>query len=169
MAVEDWMPIGMVAGSFGIHGELKVDLLTDFPERFSDLKEIHIGPDRRRFSIESSRKHNRQMLLKLAGIESPEQIDDLRGLDLQIPRSEAVALPPGHYFLEDLIGIAAFSEDGVPLGEISEVLRTGSNDVYVVGKGHDALLIPGIADAVAELDQVGRRLIVRRWVLDSAE
>lgn len=166
MPRDGWMPIGTVAGPFGVHGELKVDPLTDFPARFATLTEIHLGPEHRRYVVESSRAHNRQMLLKLAGIDTPEQGDGLRGLDLVIRREDAVQLPPGHYFLEELTGIPVFSEDGEQLGEISEVLRTGSNDVYVLDKGNDALLIPGIADAIVELDLEGRRLVVRRWVLD---
>jgi 16S rRNA processing protein RimM len=74
-------------------------------------------------------------------------------------------LPDGHYYLDDLLGIEVFTTDGHILGSITDVLRTGANDVFVVNTGRSAILIPSIKDAVSVLDLAGRRIVVEPWVL----
>jgi 16S rRNA processing protein RimM len=164
-----WMPIGRVAGAFGLRGELKVDLLTDFPERFGRLKRVYIGDERREWTVERSRRQGGRVLLKLEGIDSPEAAAKLAGFELAVPRGEAVDLPPGHYYLDDLIGARVVTVDGRDVGPLTEVLRTGSNDVYVVGHGKESILIPAIKDAVEEVDVRAGRVVVQPWVLESAE
>jgi 16S rRNA processing protein RimM len=166
---ERWMVIGTIVGSFGVHGELKVELNTDFPERFSRLETVYVGPQRLPRTVLASRRHQGRVLLRIVGVESPEQGDMLRGKELAVPRSEAMPLPAGHYYLDDLLGIEVSAVDGRRLGLISDVLRTGNNDVYVVNTGTDAILVPGIKDAVHELDLDARRLVVEPWVLDVDE
>ncbi|MGH2443678.1 MAG: ribosome maturation factor RimM, partial [Chloroflexota bacterium] len=146
-ASEDaWIVIGKVAGPFGIRGEVKIELLTDFPERFDSLESVRIGAQHLAYTIEAVRRHKRQILLKLQGIDAPEAVEALRDQELMVPRTEAMRLPHGHYFLEDLLGLQVEVAGGRMLGPITEVLRTGSNDVYIVGRGSDAILIPGIRD-----------------------
>ena len=86
--------------------------------------------------------------------------------EVSVPRSDAIALPEGHYYLADLIGIRVESTNGRALGRIADVLRTGSNDVYVVRGSAGELLVPGTQDAVAELNVPDRRLVVEAWILE---
>jgi 16S rRNA processing protein RimM len=160
------MVIGTVVGTFGVRGELKVELHTDFPDRYTGLTTVYVGPRRVPHAVVAARKHGGRVLLRLAGVDAPEQADALRGRELAVPRAEAVPLPEGYYYLDDLVGVEVSTADGRALGSISEVLRTGSNDVYVVGTGGKALLVPAIRDAVRDLDLATRRLIVEPWVLD---
>ena len=162
----DVMAIGRIVGAFGVRGEAKVELLTDFPERFQGLERVLLGRERRPVSIRAVRSHKGRLLVKLDGIDTPEAVNALRGAELAVPREEAVPLPQDHYFLEDVVGCRVFDEDGAQLGTVTDVIRTGSNDVFVVGSGQDALLIPGIKDAINQLDLQGRRIIVQRWVLE---
>jgi 16S rRNA processing protein RimM len=162
------MLIGTVQGAFGLRGELKIKPHTDFPERFARLRQVFLGPQRAPYTVKRSRPHQDRVLLTLAGVETPERARDLTGLDLAVPRSEAVELPEGHYYLDDLVGLTVFSADGKAVGEVSDVLQTGSNDVLVVGRGNNAVLIPLIADAVVELNVEGRRAVVQSWVLEPA-
>lgn len=169
MPVSDtWMLIGRVQGSFGVHGELKVELHTDYPERFKLLRQVYLGTDRELYPVKRSRRHGDRVLLTLAGIDSPEAARRLTGRDLFIPRSEAVELPAGHYYLDDLVGLTVTTAHGAPVGEVSDVLQTGSNDVLVVTAKGRAVLIPVIKDAVIELDVEGRRAVVEDWVLEPA-
>ena len=163
------MLIGRVAGSFGVRGEIKVDLRTDFPERFQQLDQVYLGPQRAPFEVERSRRHRDRTLLKLRGIDAPEQVDGMRGEDIFIPRTEAMPLPEGAYYLDDLVGMTVETVDGEAVGTISDVLRTGANDVYVVDQGRTSVLVPAIRDAIHVLDINGRRVVIERWVLESAE
>jgi 16S rRNA processing protein RimM len=166
-ALDDVMVIGRIVGAFGVHGEVKVELLTDYPERFKGMKNVLLGKDRQPITIDAVRSHKGRILIKLAGIDTPEAVDNLRGDELAVPRSEAIKIPEDHYFLEDVIGCEVVDEVGTPVGQVTDVLRTGSNDVFVVGTGQDAVLIPSIKDAVVKLDLPRRRICVQRWVLES--
>jgi 16S rRNA processing protein RimM len=163
--LDQWMVIGQVAGPFGLRGEIKIDLRTDFPNRFAGLERIFLGPSRRPYTVAGARRHRRQVLLRLEGVENPESVDRLRGLELAIPRELAIPLPPGHFYLEEILGVEVVTVDGANLGNVTDVLRTGSNDVFVVGTGSSALLIPSIKDAIAELDLEGRRIVIHPWVI----
>lgn len=166
---DDVMVIGRVVGAFGLRGEAKVELLTDFPDRFNGLATVLVGRGRRPMAIEGVRPHRGGLLLLLRGIESPEAVDALLGSELAVPRSEAVALEDGEYFLDDLLGCEVLAEDGTALGAVADVLRTGSNDVLVLGSGRSERLIPVIKDAIEQLDLHARCIRVRNWVLDAGE
>jgi 16S rRNA processing protein RimM len=162
---DSWMLIGRVSGAFGVRGEMKVEPLTDFPERFLQLERIYLGPQRREHAVERARLHKSQVLLTLPGIESPEAVAVLRGHEIAIPRKDAVALPEGHYYLEDILGVMVLTTEGVELGTISDVIRTGSNDVYVINEGSEAVLVPATRDAIHHLDLEAKRVIIEPWVL----
>jgi 16S rRNA processing protein RimM len=163
--LDQWMVVGQIAGPFGLRGEIKVDLRTDFPNRFAELEHVYLGPGHKPYAVVRARRHRRQVLLTLEGVESPEAVDRLRGMELAIPREQAIPLPPGHFYLEEILGAAVATVEGAELGTVTDVLRTGSNDVFVVGTGSGALLIPSIKDAIAQLDLQGRRIVVHPWVV----
>lgn len=166
MAGDDqWMTVGRMAGPFGLRGEAKVEILTDYPERFRQLERVFLGPRHREYTLLSARPHSGLMLVHLEGIDTPEAVSRLLGQEVMIPRAEAVELPQGHYFLEDLVGLPVETAEGQPVGTIADVLRTGSNDVYVVKTGEGEVLVPGISDAVREVDVPGRRVVIEAWVL----
>jgi 16S rRNA processing protein RimM len=162
----NWILIGRTAGTFGVRGEVKVDPLTDFPERFESLSTVYVGAAHEKRSVESSRPHGRLIVLKLTGVDDMDAASGLRGCDLFVPRAAAIPLPEGHYLLDDLIGVQVETKDGARVGAIAEVLRTGSNDVYVIRSGRTDLLVPGIRDAVLDLDLGARRMIIDPWVLE---
>jgi 16S rRNA processing protein RimM len=163
------MIVGRIAGPFGVRGEIKVDLLTDFPERFRHLQQVYLGKDHDPYQVVRSRRHGDRILLTLEGISDPEAVVGIRGQEVSVPRAEAIPLPEGHYYLDDLVGFAVVTVEGTSLGSVAEVIRTGSNDVLVVGTRPREILIPVIRDAVAELDLDARRAVVQSWVLQSDE
>ena len=160
------MVIGRIVGAFGVHGEAKVELLTDFPDRFKGLEHVLLGPNLEPATITAVRSHKGRLLIRLEGVETPEAVDALRGAELAVPREEAVQLPEGHFYLEEVIGCVVESVTGLRVGEVTDVLRTGSNDVLVVGAGNDAPLIPMIRDAIADMNLRERRIVIEDWVLE---
>lgn len=161
------MLIGEIAAPFGVRGEMKIDPFTDFPDRFKSLRVLYVGPSRQPYEVEGARLQKQQVVLKLAGIERPEQVDELRRREVFVPRSEAAALPAGHYYLDDLIGAQVVTSAGQPVGTLTDILRTGSNDVYVVADGGNEILIPAIKDAVTSVDVGERRVVIEPWVLQN--
>ena len=168
-ADDAWMVIGEVAGAFGVRGEIKVSSFTDFPDRFKSLKTVYLGANRQKYDVVRTRVHQGRTLLQLAGIDAPEQVAALGHVDISVPRTEAVPLPDGAYYLNDLIGVAVRTTEDVDIGPITDVLRTGSNDVWVVGSGKQSVLVPAIADAVQELNLEAKYAVILPWVLASEE
>ena len=156
---DDWLLVGRIVGAFGVRGELKVEPLTDFPERFKRLKSVFVGPNRNERSIVSSRLHAR-LLLCLEGVETREAAQSLRGQDLWIPRAQAMELPAGSFYVDDIIGLTVETDAGSRVGTVLDILATGANDVYVVEGEQGEILIPAILDVVREIDVGGGRIVI---------
>lgn len=155
------MAVGRISKPHGVQGEVRVELLTDVPERFEWLDTIYVGEaNPRPVGIESVRYHQGVVLLKLTGYPTRTEAETLRGELLQVPESEAVPLAEGEYFLYQLVGLQVFTEEGMLVGRLSQVLETGANNVFVVDGPHRQHLIPDIPDVVREIDIEAGRLVI---------
>ena len=164
MAWEDWdLTVGEVTAPFGRLGEVKVRLETDFPNRFSRLRQVCLRRPSGAadlFDIEGVRLHKGQALLKLRGVDSIDAADSLRGALVQIRRQEAVSLPANEFYIHDLIGCEVVTAEGRVLGKLTSVLKSSANDVFVIGQGKDEILLPAIKEVVREVDLAQRRILV---------
>jgi len=141
-----------VAAPHGLKGELRCDIVTDFPERFRRTKQLHLGTEHRPYDVERTRAARGQLVLKLAGVDSRSDAERLRGQLICVPSAEAVKLPRGSYFWHQIIGLRVETIDKMLLGTVVDILQTGSNDVYVVKTETGELLIPAIKDVVRKVD-----------------
>jgi len=146
-----YLIIGRVLKPWGVRGEMKIEILTEFPERFASLRQVFLGDDAKPFSVERARLHGNAVLLALKGIDTPEAAAKLRDQLVQVALEDAVELPKGKLYLYQVIGLRVRTADGRALGEIVDVLDTGANDVYVVQDGSREILIPAIEDVVKEV------------------
>ena len=153
--------IGRVLGPHGIKGEVQVEILTDFPERFDVLETAYLGEELQAVVVEGCRTRGRKALLKLAGCESRDAAGKLRGQLLQVPIEDAVPLEDGEYYLFEIVGLEVETIEGEFLGHVAEVIDTGGNDVYVVRDGDQEILIPALADVVTKVDLDASRIEVR--------
>jgi 16S rRNA processing protein RimM len=144
--------IGRVLKPFGVRGELKIEILTEFPERFASLRQVFLGDDAKSFAVESARLHSGAALIKLAGIDTPENAAKLREQLVCVAIENAVPLPANHVYLYQLIGLRVKTTDGQTLGTITDVLDTRANDVYIVNDGTREILLPAIPDVVREIN-----------------
>ena len=143
--------VGRVLGSHGVHGELRVQSLTDLPYRFDPGELLFLQSQPMRIQSSSNRSGD-TVILKLEGIDGPAAARALTGQELFAPADDSPQLPEGEYFHYQLIGMQVFTEDGEDLGIITEIIVTGSNDVYLVsGKGGE-ILLPAIAQVVLQVD-----------------
>jgi 16S rRNA processing protein RimM len=156
----NWATIGKAVALFGIHGELKVRLLTDIPDRFAELEAVYVGPNHTPHPIQSVRPYKDEMIvLKLKGIDDASTAEPLRNQDLTIPLSKLAELPPGSYYQHDILGLNVLTLDGQELGQIVEIIVTGSNDVYIVKKPEGPqVLIPAIKDVIKQIDLIRRTM-----------
>lgn len=166
MSFEEWsLMVGEIVAPFGIKGEAKVRLTTDFPDRFARLRQVCLRlPDgvSRLYDVESARFHKEQILLKLKGVERIEDVEPLRMAQVLIRAGEAVRLPANEFYIHDLVGCEVVTQAGKTLGKLTGVLRgdARANDIYVIGEGKAELLLPAVRDVVRSVDLSARRIVV---------
>jgi len=150
-----YLAVGRVVKAHGVHGELSVDVLTDFPERFDTTEWIYLGDEfeAEAYRLKKSRWHKNNVLLTLEGVDDRDQAGRLRGLFVQVPIGDVVPLPEGDYYLYELIGLQIVTTNGQTLGKVVNILETGANDVYVVETPDKTeILLPAIPDVVKEIN-----------------
>jgi 16S rRNA processing protein RimM len=147
-----------VRAPFGLLGEVTVEPLTDFPERFDPGARLWAAG--REYRVYSARPHRGGLLVQLANVQSRESAGKLRGLLLEVPEETLAPLEEGQYYRFQIVGLEAFDAGGHSLGRIAEVLETGANDVYVVRNDDGDLLVPAIDSAVREVDVAGGRIVL---------
>jgi 16S rRNA processing protein RimM len=141
---------------------MRVEVISDVPERFTWLDEVYIGqesPTPRK--VESIRFHKSWALLKLAGCDDRNSVNMLRSQLVQIPESEGLPLQDGEYYLYQLIGMKVNTEEQEYLGDISEVLETKANNVFIVKATDGEILLPDISEVIREIDFESGNVTVR--------
>ena len=147
-----------------MRGELKVEPLTDFPERFRRGASVWI--EGRAYTVSLSRSQPPGLLLQLEGVTTRERAADLRGRYLEVPERDLPELE-GAYYRFEIVGLEVFDTSGASLGRVEDVIETGANDVYVVRDAESELLVPAIDTVVKEIDVAGGRMVVE--VLEGME
>jgi 16S rRNA processing protein RimM len=151
----DYLAVARVVGAHGIRGEVRCELITDFPERLKRARQLLIGEGHAPIGLERARLDRHGAILKLEGVDSRDDAERLRGQVLSVPGAEAVQLPGGTYFWHQIIGLRVRSDEGEDLGLVAEIIPTGGNDVYVVREDGREILLPAIKDVVREIDLAG--------------
>jgi 16S rRNA processing protein RimM len=155
--------IGKAVKPFGVKGEMKIEPMTDFPERFKDLRRVYlVSPQGAELvcEIRSVRYAGGAPLLVFSGYESPEKAKALNGWLVKVPEEEAVPLPEGVYYWFELIGMEVVTESGEALGAIVDIFETGSNDVYVLKQGEKEIYIPATREVIRQVDKMARRMVI---------
>jgi len=164
-AAPSYLAIGRIIAPHGIRGEVKVEVLTDFPERFKPGSRALLGagsedPEARPVKIVAARPHKGGLLVKLDIVPDRNAAELVRDRYLLIPETEAMPLGDHENYLHDLVGLQVETTDGQLLGELKEVLFTKANDVYVVRGPDGEVLLPAIRNVVLRVDLPARRMIV---------
>jgi 16S rRNA processing protein RimM len=158
--------IGRIVKPQGRHGEVAVEPLSDRPDRFPTLVRCFVqaaGGARRALAVERCWPHKHRFVLKLAGIDSIDQAEELRGLELRIEESELAALPEGSYYHHQLAGLSVVDAEGALLGVVESVMETGAEARVLVLRGPEGeLLVPFAADFVKSVDLAGGRIVAVR-------
>lgn len=152
------MAVGFVRALFGLRGELAVEVLTDFPERFRPGARLFVRG--REFEVYNARSHRSGLLIELLGVQSRLQAERLCGCLIEVPEEELAPLGEGEFYRFQIVGLAVFDREGQPLGRVAEVLETGANDVYIVRDDGGDLLVPAIDSVVLEVDVPAGRMVV---------
>ena len=147
--------VGAITQTHGLRGEVKVFPMTDDVSRFKGMKELILDAGKEQLVLEvtSARQQKDRVILKFKGIDNINDIEKYKGCGLYVTKEKRVPLQEDEYFIADLIGCAVFSDEEEHLGEISDVITTGANDVYEVEtESGKSLLVPVIPQVVLSQD-----------------
>ena len=163
----EYLVIGKVVRPHGLRGEVRVRIMSGYPDRFKYLESVSLtrdpaGPEHPQiFEVERARLHQDFAILKLLDIEDREQADRLRKQFVVISLEDAVPLEEDEYYYYQLIGLEMVTVDGRSLGTVANILETGANEVYIVeSPQHGEILIPAIESVVQEIDLASGRIII---------
>lgn len=156
--------VGVIAGTHGLKGEVKVFPTTDDPKRFLDLNEVILSTAReeRKLKIRGVKFFKKFVILSFEGLDRIEDVERLHNAELLIDRKDAVPLEEGEYFIPDLLGLNVVTEEGRELGHLIDVIETGANNVYDVrdDSGRE-ILIPAIPQCIRDVDLESGVMTVR--------
>ncbi len=159
-AAKNRIVIGKTGSPHGVKGEFKVIPMTDFPDRFKGMTHCYIGD--RFVEITGVRYQKNHVLMTIEGVGTREDAAAMVGTLISVDRSEAVPLEAGEYYVADILGLSVEEADGTELGTVTDVIKTGSNDVYVVslpGRKED-VLVPALKAVVREISLEDGRMVV---------
>lgn len=157
---KEYLEAGKIVSIHGLRGEVKVMPYTDTPELLAEFDRLFIGRERIEINVERSRVFKNMVIMKLEGIDTPEAAEKMRNKMLFMHRDD-LELDEDTYFIADLIGMEVRDADtGALYGDISDVMQTGANDVYVVKGADREYLVPAIADVVKSTDVDGNIMTI---------
>jgi 16S rRNA processing protein RimM len=151
----------------GLRGEVRVEIHTDFPERFALYDRVYLaqaeldpGPAGLQsasrattaYGLEAHRFHSKWVLLKLAGVDDRTQAEALRGQWVWIAPEQAAPLDEDEVYLHDMLELQVVTDEGEALGQIVQIIETGANPVYVVRGPRGELLLPDTDEVILEVD-----------------
>jgi 16S rRNA processing protein RimM len=173
---ENWVWLARVRHTQGRKGEVFAEILTDFPERFTDRKRLWLLADAsakpapasvpvlvpREVELTAHWQHKGGIVLHFAGVDSISAAETLKGLIVAIPRSERAALDEDEVYTGDLIGCALVDVAGtkpVIIGEIESVDRTAGPVALLVVRGAAGeVLVPFAKNYLKKIDLETKRV-----------
>lgn len=157
------LKVGKIVNTHSLKGEVKVISSTDFgEERFKKGSKLLITRGNqliREVVVQSYRNHKNFLLVKFEGIDSVEEAEKLKNLQIKIDLDEVGGLEENEFYFHQIIGCEVFDENDKNLGEIIDILTPGANDVWVIkGENGKEILIPYIEDVVKKIDITSKKV-----------
>jgi len=157
---ENLIAVARITTPHGVRGEVKLQPLTDFPHRFEETEYLLLA-NGTRLVLESARVQKDTVLAKFQGMDTPEAWVPFRHQELFVTEDSLMPLPPGQYYIHQIVGLEVVDESGAVQGTVGDVFQTGSNDVYVVKTSDDKeILLPAIDTVVKSIDVAAGRMVV---------
>ncbi len=147
-----FLTVARVLKAWGLHGELKLQVLTDLLDDLLQLKTVYLGETATPHQVDRFWWHRKDLLLKLRGCDNRTQAEALQGQLVHMKLEDAAPLGPGEYYAYQLIGLKVVTLEGQDLGVLDEILETGANDVYVVHGPRGEVLLPARVEVVRQVD-----------------
>lgn len=162
---EGEITVALVKKTQGRRGEVAAEILTDFPERFFQVRRVRLGKTGEAGSwreVEKAWFHKRGVILKFTGIETIAEAEALVGSEVRVPQSEALPLPINHHYIFELVGCRVVEDHSSrEIGRVSEFVEAGGNNLLAVETGRGELLVPFAEEICCAVDTQRREIRVR--------
>lgn len=159
--MSDLICVGAIAGSFGVHGEVRLKSFTAEPTAIADYTPLTTEDGTGSFSLTLTRPIKNGFAARLGGVKTKEDADALKGVKLYAKREKLPSLPDDEYYYSDLIGMQVFDTGGTLLGRVKDVMNHGAADLLEIhGEGlENTVLLPFTVEAVPTVDLKGGRIV----------
>ena len=157
----EWIPVGKIGKPHGLKGELKFHPFVD-EEMLNAIERLRLkgkGGGYRELRLERLRGTATRLIAQFAGMSRIEDVEPLVGAEVEACREDFPSLPEGEYYWFEVEGLRVYDEEDRYFGKVMEIIRTGSNDVYVVRDGSKELLLPMIDSVVKKIDLEEGKLV----------
>ena len=161
--MEQLLQVGVISSTHGVRGEVKVFPTTDDVNRFKKLKKVILdtGKEQKELEIQGVKFFKQMVILKFKGLDNINDIEKYKGKSLYVTREHAVKLKKDEYFIADLIDMQVMLEDGTEFGTLTDVMKTGANDVYCIQtEKYGEVLVPAIGECICQVDVEARKMII---------
>jgi 16S rRNA processing protein RimM len=156
----EYLVLGTIVAPFGVRGEVKVLLDTDFPELVLEATHLYLGEPPVLHQVEWARMHKGMVRLKLTGCDDRNAAESFRKQLVQVQSDQAPVPGEGEYYYHQLLDLEVWTEEGECLGQVVEIWSIGSNEVMLVRGRQGEILLPAIESVVREVDLDGGRMLV---------
>ncbi len=163
MDLQELVPLGRVLKVHGIRGKVKIAPFGETLEQLEQGRTVYFRDSHkgwRSLVIEKIQRQPKFLIVSFKGVWNRDQAEFLRGKEIYFPVAQLPELEEGEYYHYQLVGLQVLDVDGEVLGELVEIISTGSNDVYVVRKKEREILVPAIEDVIKEIDLQNKKMIV---------
>ena len=156
-----FLAIGKLRHPHGVHGEILMEVFTDFPERIRPGIALYLGQEAMQIRLIKCRQHREGLLMTIEGFTSPEEVGQFRNQIVYVKSADRPPLEDGEYYHHQLIGLHVVSGAGQTIGTVTEILETGASDILVVTpETGPEVLIPVAGAFIHEIDLNKREISV---------
>lgn len=153
--MEDLLQVGIITGTHGLKGEVKVFPTTDDKSRFLELTDVLLdtGKELIELKVQYCKFFKQFVFVKFEGLDDINDVEQYKRCPIKVTRENAIPLEEDEYYVADLLGLTIVDDSGVTIGTLENVIETGANDVYeVLTQDGGRILLPAIKDCILDVD-----------------
>jgi 16S rRNA processing protein RimM len=151
---ERLVPLAEIVATHGLEGWLKLEPFNPASTALEAPREVFVEREGIRLAqqLEGNRPHNRQILVKLQGIDSIDAAKPFVGANLGVTEDSLPALKPGEYYHYQAIGLEVSDKEGNYIGKVLRIWIVSGREIYIVAGATKEYLIPAVKEIVEKID-----------------
>jgi 16S rRNA processing protein RimM len=153
--------VAKIGAAHGVHGAVRLWTFTEDPFAVKRYGPLSTKDGTRRFEITTARAAKGHLVATLKGVTTRDEAERLNGLELYVAREKLPKADEGEYYHADLIGLAAVTEAGEPIGRLIAIHNFGAGDIIEIAPSQGATMLLPFTNAVVPIvDIAGGRVVI---------